>query len=67
MIICNLANYSKTTHLAIHNVTEKEHISKHVFVGKHDHKASINTRLEFLTFLATHSAYKIGHGELNSI
>ena len=67
VILRNLTNYSKVTQSTFHNFVEREDVSKHVFKGKYNHRTSINTYLDFLTFLATHSLYKIGYDELNSI
>ena len=67
VFISNLTNYNKFTQSVIHHVVKKFDVSKHVFRGEYDHGTNINTRLNFLTFLAAHSSYKISYDELSSI
>ena len=67
VVISNLTNYSKTTQSILHHVVDKVEIKKHAFVGKYDHQTNIDIRLNFLTFLATYSSYKVSFNELSLI
>ena len=67
VILSNFLNYCKTTQSILHHVIDKVQVEEHCFVGRYDHTININIRLNFLTFLAAHSSYKIGYNELSAI